>query len=147
MTTYESLLSVLYNVIKNAGLFDTVYDYERLVDNKKFQELFVSGGKIDACTITRNRTKDNEYVANMIILRNYEFTIRLYMSVDDANASEKTFNTKIDALLDLLDTNSDLLASSEIVMPSQLEIAEPRLVAGVLVHFARIKIVLQVSVQ
>jgi len=115
-----------------------VYDYERwaaLPD--RFIALFKTGGKIKAWAITRTSTREEMFSSNEN-RRIYIFTIRGFFSLDDANASEKTFQDLIELICSTFRTLPDLEKVCENCEPVQVVSVGHAMLADVLCHFAEL---------
>jgi hypothetical protein len=101
--------------------------------------LHVTGGRLHSWTITRTRTTA-EYRTNTQTERRHTFVLRGYYALEDAAASEKTFQDLVESIEATFRGNDTLNDSAELVGPLQVERVEPVLFAGVLCHFAELSL-------
>jgi hypothetical protein len=134
----------------------TVHDYERyLKDQSKLASLYVntaqSGSRVYGWNI--RRVKTIELLADTG--RNFVdilWRIRGYMSIEDAEETEKKFDTQIELMRDAFRADPSLGSLCETTFKEangnqaglQLEESEPVLFCGVLCHAARLSLVTRV---
>ena|SRR5690348_3813393 len=124
------------------GVGANVHTYERwAADEARFKELFVDGGKVLGWTITREKSKSVDYI-NTTSLDAHEIVIRGWMSLSDAEGTERTFQQLIEAIRDAFQNNRRLVVAgvSKATDSDRIEvrIVEPRMFAGILCHYCEL---------
>ena len=132
----------IYTTLAAVPNVGRVYDYERWAVNwDKFIELFKdsASGRILGWEICRSRmgaqkisTREEEHT--------HEFTMRGYMAVKDADATEKLFNAVIEAIGAAFRNNHTLNDTCIDAGPLSVEILDTRMFGGVLCHYAELKL-------
>ena len=139
----ESLIRTqIYTILSGVTDIGKVYDYERwAADWTTFINLF----KTTVADIEQirgweiGRRAAPEKVATLgRNERGHTFVIRGYMRVNDAQASEKTFNALIEAIADAFRSNLEINGTAEHHDFLQAEIIEHRNFGGVLCHYAEL---------
>ena len=150
----------LYNIVNAVTDVGQVYDYRRwAVLYSDLLDLYKA--RIDNADTLRGWTvsvdgwpetayldgsyPDEDSNAKTIVVRRYVFKIRGYFGWDDANESEKTAIGIVEDVLEALDNDSNLHRFNAVaedywgqVPTATLDIFEPRLFGGELVHYAEI---------
>jgi len=137
------------------------HDYDRwAVEWGKFLNLFkdTSTGKINGYLITRKSRKTFELALDNEKIRTHLIVIRLIMGINDADATEITFQQLVDDVCEELEDHDDLngacLTISDIgegesqsgSAGPQAEVIENRIFGNVLCHYAEIHIYAQEQV-
>lgn len=138
----EAIRSQYKTLLEGIGGIGKVYDYERSTsgDWAKFLALFkTAGNKIHGWTVTREKTLER-FLAGSSSERIHEMVLRGYYAVDDAGASEKTFQDLIETICSALRPKTTLGGKADQVeAPLQVSIVEPRDFGGVLCHYAELR--------
>lgn len=135
--------------VKAAAVADagTINDYERyLKDASKLAALYVSGSRLSGGFIAlRGTERLSPGIGRYVVTHRWE--LRFFRSLDDADATEKTFDTMLEAQAAAFQADENLggLVSSIVLGedgasgPAGLQIREkvPVLFCGVLCHSAR----------
>ena len=134
----------IYNILSGVTNIGKVYDYERwAADWNTFINLFkttISGAdQIRGWEIGRRSvTEGGETLGTNE--RKHTFTIRGYMGISDAAATEKTFNALIEAICAAFRVNPTLNGSADLHQDVQVEVIEARTFGGVLCHYAEMSL-------
>ncbi|MBI5075632.1 MAG: hypothetical protein HZB62_10780 [Nitrospirae bacterium] len=134
----------IFTILSGVTDIGKVYDYERWsADWGAFISLFKStvGSKdqIRGCEIAR-RAAPGGYDSNAEELIRHQYVIRMYMSLSDADATEKTFNALIEAVKSAFRFNFQLNDTCESAGPVSADIIEPRFFGSVLCHYAELSL-------
>lgn len=116
------------------------YDYERWsVDWNKFIALFKdpASGRILGWEIGRTAVPA-EYISNIEEERQHQFVIRGYMSVNDADATEKLFNALIENISDTFRSDLDLGGACMQVSAISATTIDTRTFGSVLCHYCEL---------
>lgn len=127
------------SAVPNVG---KVHDYERwAVDWGKFIEFFkhTAAGRIQGWEICRTGMP-SEKISNIEESRTHHFVVKGYMAVNDAQATEKTFNGIIEAICDEFKGNHTLDGTCLDAGPVSAEVIDTRSFGSVLCHYAELKI-------
>ena len=144
--TLELIRTELKDTIAGITDIGVVHDYERLAtDWKVFLENFKPAGKayIRGWTIRRGSTAE-ELSSHEESDRSYRFIIRGYMSLDDANASSKTFDSLIESICDAFRAliRNDLNGKADRVGVMQVDAVEDRMFGSALCHYCELSIII-----
>ncbi len=121
-----------------------VHDYERwTADWSQFLNLFKAniGGKdqIRGWEILR-KSAPAEYIDNVEEMTKHLFIVRGYMGVQDASATEKTFNVLIEAVRAKFRFNFTLDGLCELAGPVSVDLVEVRSFGGTLCHYCELSL-------
>jgi hypothetical protein len=143
---YLAILADIKTKLESIPDIGKVYDYERWASSwDKFISLFKSTqhNQIRGWEITRRSI--SEHIAGAYF-RHHKFKIRGYMSIDDSNATDKTFQQLIEEVCNVF-RNADSGSSwfygdgdQSNNAPAQVEVIEPRMFGGVLCHYVEINL-------
>ncbi len=127
------------NLLETVPGIGKVHDFERwTVEWKKFLEFFKTGdNKINGWTVTRSVSRE-ENQAMGINIRTHQILIKGYYGLKDSVESEKTFQTLVESVCDVLRSNNELNGSCLRSEPPQVTKVHPRPFGGVLVHVCNI---------
>jgi len=146
--TESTIRGQIYSILSSVSEIGIVYDYERwAADWTSFINLFKSTirgiDQIRGWEISRRAAPESGVTAEATIGqtdKQHIFLIRGYMGLNDATATEKTFNSLLEAISDafrpLLTLNGAALDHDFI----QAEIIESRMFGGVLCHYAELSL-------
>jgi len=149
MSAYLSIIADIKTKIEGVTDVGNVYDYYRWNnDLGAFISLFsytpVGGSKqIRGWEITRVSAIEHKDGA---FFRHHEFSIEGYMSLSDANASDKTFQVLIDNICDVFRSPADgatwyyMDGDNPKSSPAQVLLIDIRAFGNVLCHHAKIKL-------
>jgi hypothetical protein len=130
----------LKTVLEGVSGIGQVYDYLRWSNTEKdFKSIFkASNDKINAWQITRRGAAENIYNQNHINIQEHNMLIWGIYGAKDADASEKTFQDLIEAILAAIRTAGKgpqpLSGKALFVGPPQVEKVEHRIFSKLLVH-------------
>jgi len=149
MSTYLSILADVKAKIESVTDVGMVYDYYRWNnDLGAFIALFSftpTGGskQIRGWEITRVSVREHQDGA---FFRHHDFQVEGYMSLSDADASDKTFQVLVDDVCAAFRTAADgptwyyLNGDDPRLSPAQVEVIDVRMFGNVLCHHARIRV-------
>lgn len=127
----------IYTILIGVSNIGKVYDYERWnVNWGAFINLFKS--------TTHNQIRGAEIGRKAPVtfekdgIRTHTYFIRMYMAVDDSAATEKTFNTLVDTVVDTFAANLNLNAAANGSEYIQVDALDTRTFGSVLCHFAEL---------
>lgn len=143
-TAIRTEISGLLGSVTNIG---KVYDYERwAADWATFINLFKAniGGvdQIRGWEIGR-KAAQAQYDSNAEELTTHQFVIRGYMGVKDSDATEKTFNTLIEAIRTKFRFNFKLNGTCELAGPVNVDLIDTRTFGSVLCHYCELSLPVQ----
>lgn len=124
-----------------------VYDYERwAADWAVFINLFKTRinnvDQIRGWEIGR-KAAPATYDSNAEETTNHQFFIKGYMGVKDSDATEKTFNTLIEAVRTKFRFNFKLNGTCELAGPISVDLIDTRTFGSVLCHYAELSLPVQ----
>lgn len=144
MPTLTALKTKIKEKLEGVTGIGNVYDYERYANKtSEFKTLYVNSGKINGWHFRRTKRKDTQpYIGRREIVQ--EWTIRGFISLDDAGETEKTFDALIDNIIDAFFADDTLggIIDTMIVNNNigiQLLNSQPVMFAGVLCHSAELQ--------
>lgn len=132
----------LFEIISAIPNVGKVHDYERwAATHGKFIEFFkdVASGRILGWEICRSGMP-SEKISVIEESRTHQFTVKGYMAVDDADATEKLFNAKIEAICNAFKGQHTLGGVCLDAGPVSAEVIDARMFGNVLCHYAELKI-------
>lgn len=146
--TITEIRAAIKTRVATASGADKVYDYERYSkEQAALATLYkTSGNRLHGYYIRRLRTRELHIDIGRYVV-DHTWLIRGFMSLDDADASEKTFDTTIEAICTAFRTNSLVMADVETcfaedgdAVESGIQVLEtgPVMFSGVLCHSARL---------
>lgn len=143
--SYSAILALLKTIVEGVAGTGKIHDYVRLARNEqKFIELFVTDNVVNGWQISRRSTpqsfEDSDEKDGVLIEAVHEYILTGFRGIDDANASEKTFQNLVEAVSDALATDSTLQAADYNIGAPQILVVEPRAFGHVLCHVAEISI-------
>jgi hypothetical protein len=138
----SAIRTAIYNVLSGVNSIGKVYDYERWAkDWGTFIDLFKAtiNGKehIRGWEISRSGPVNDDGSTP----RAHTYKIRGYMSINDADATEKTFNALIEAIADAFRGDKTLGGVALGHDFIQVDLIEPRMFGSVLCHYAELSII------
>jgi hypothetical protein len=141
----SAIRTQIFSILSGVSDIGKVYDYERwAADWVQFINLFkttIDGeDQIRGWEIGRKSAPEKIFTMGLN-LRDHAFVIRGYMRVNDASASEKTFNALIEAIADAFRDNFTLNGAAESHDWIQVDTIEFRLFGGVLCHYAELSLI------
>jgi hypothetical protein len=151
-TTIRARIKTVIETVSNVG---QVHDYQRYAvtweEMEKHVVKTISGADVirywaislDGLTLLSDTFQGGGFTDTMAV--EYQYVVRGFMGVDDANSSEKTFVTLIMSILEALSADATLSArlletNSPVVAESRIE---HRVLTGILCHYCEIKVVVQ----
>jgi hypothetical protein len=138
----STIRTEIYNIVSAVTNVGKVFDYERWAAEwttfiNFFKTTIGNVDQIRGWEIGRRAAPENVVTLGRN-LRDHIFVIRGYMAVNDEAATEKTFNTLIEAISDAFRGNLELNDTAESHDFLQAEIIEHRRFGGVLCHYAEL---------
>lgn len=146
-------MAVILGAVEGIGV---VHQYQRWAATwEKFLDLFKDpDGVINGWCITRTSTTEH-WITNIKYERVLEFVIRGYYGVNDAKASEISFQQIIEDICEAFRCNDTLNGTCETIAPQfgplngmagvQVRIVDARFFGGVLCHFCELAIGIQIT--
>ena len=135
-----AIIAQLKTILEGVSGIGTVYAYEPYTpDLRRFKELFVAGGRVNAVTVTREATRAVERT-NTQVERQHRFVIRWYYAVDTEGTTETAFQALLEAAFTALLDNYTLGGTAETSTPLQVDSVRPVMFAGVLCHRAEMSL-------
>jgi len=111
-SNYTAMTAAVVAIVDGA-ITSNVYARQMLThDMAAFVSQFVVGGKVDVWTVSRSAAKERRRT-NQRTERKITWTLRAFMSVDNAAASETTFQTNIELVCDAFRADYDLAGTAE----------------------------------
>ena len=143
MSQFGTIRDEIRTILLTVSGIGQVHTRERWTSRtEKLKELFSSGGKINGWTITRNATPESRLPGEAT--RQYQFVIRGYFSLDDqdtaASSSEQILQNLVESICDAFRPNPTLNGKAVTSGPMQVGAVEPRIFAGVLVHYVELQL-------
>ncbi len=144
----STIRAQIYAILNGLTDIGKVYDYERwAADWNVFINLFKAtvGGvdQIRGWEISRRSVKEEKIVLGIGASTNeitHGFLIRGYMGINDASATEKTFNALIEAIAAVFRSNKKLNNTARDHDFIQAEVIDTRMFGGVLCHYAELSL-------
>ena len=129
-------IQVILGAVSGVGV---VHDYERWADTwEKFLEHFKTGdGKINGWTISRFKL-DEICESSSHDLTVHHYRIRGHYGLNDAEASERTFQGIVDAVVAAFRANYRLNDTAHNTTPLAATVIENRTFGGVLCHYCEL---------
>jgi len=142
----SAIRTAIYNILSAVTNIGKVYDYERwAADWTTFINLFkttiATVEQIRGWEISRRSVGEKQAIIKMGSQAHeddHTYVIRGYMGVNDASATEKTFNALIESVRTAFRDNKNLNGTCERQGRIQASIIEFRLFGGVLCHYAEL---------
>lgn len=144
MTILADVRAALAALLAGVTGIGQVHDYFRLVtDEVTAKARFVTGGRLHAWMVTlADDEAYEEALATGARCRRIRarFAVHGYYAVDDADASEKAFETVLQAVIDALREDHTLGGVVIVAMPPRVREFTHRTFATVLCHYTRIEL-------
>lgn len=143
--SYSAILALLKAIVVAVPGTGKVHDYQRLAKNEQdFISLFVTDNLVNGWQITRRSTpntfQDSEKTDGQLMESVYEYILTGFRGIDDANASEKTFQDLVETVSDMLARDTTMQDAGYNPGPPQIMVVEPRAFGHVLCHVGEISI-------
>ncbi len=136
--SWANIRTQLKTILEGVSGIGVVHDYQRWdVEADNFQTLYVSGGRIHVWSITRDQSTEGEEAQQQHV-RTHRIRITGVYSLDDSDATEKTFSDLMETICDTLRQNNDLNDAAESSGPPQVTRDDHTRFAGTLCHFGEI---------
>lgn len=140
--TVRTEIKTLLESVSGIGKVHDFRRHTRFWDD--FFERHIADGKVNNWEITRGSFSQEVFAVQNsagnepFFHDQHEVSITGYMSLNDENESEKTFQTLIDNIIAKIRVNNQL--NNTTILPRQLQVPviEHRTFGGVLVHFAEL---------
>jgi hypothetical protein len=144
----SAIRTEIYNILSGVTDIGKVYDYERWAANWEafinfFKTTIGAVDQIRGWELGRRSAKEEKIVigigddANEI---SHTYIIRGYMSVKDSLATEKTFNTLIEAVATAFRAVPTLNGLAEDHLYIQVEVIDARMFGSVLCHYTELSL-------
>jgi len=140
----ERLAGILESIVPSIGV---VHRYERhAADWKKFLDLYrdPASQKIRGWTISHEGAPGRRNAPDES-LRQPIYIVRGYYGLEDAEASEITFDTAVEAVCDAIGAYPSLSGLTDHVSEPTVRAFEPRMYGTVLCHYAEIAVPLHIT--
>jgi hypothetical protein len=139
----STIRTAIYNVVNGVTNIGKVYDYDRwAADWNTFINLFKTtiGGvdQIRGWEISRRSAGERPSEFGPVNEESHLFVVRGYMAINDAAATEKTFNALIEAVGAAFRSNQTLSGTAHRHDFIQAEIIEARTFGSVLCHYCEL---------
>ncbi len=139
-----AIRAAIVAMIEGVSGVGTVHARSRVThDWGDFIAQFVDSNNIVNGWTVMSTAVEEERLTNRSLVIRHEFTLRHYRGVDDANASEVSFDNHVEAVRDDFRESYDLSATCELHTPLTVPIKDIRMFGSVLCHYAEGKIVCQ----
>lgn len=143
----SAIRAEIFSILSSVQDIGKVYDYDRwAADWGAFINLFktVIAGKehIRGFEIVRV-SAPSQYDDNVEETVFHKYVIRGYMSLKDAEATEKTFNSLIESIRERFRFNFSLNGKCEFAGPVSVELIETRTFGAVLCHYCELTLPVQ----
>ena len=132
----------IFEIISTVPSIGRVYDYERWTsDWGKFLELFKdpATGTIRGWEISRSGV-EVKFLSRIEEEATHRFTVKGYLGLQDATATEKIFNGLIEAIRTAFRGNVTLNGVAELVEPVSVSTIEIRTFGSVLCHYCELQL-------
>lgn len=141
-TNYAVIRAAIAGLLTAAGC-PNVKDHQPLLrDPLAFLTQFATGAKIEGWTVSRaSSTERLETSAQRV--RRHRFVVRGYRGLEEGLASEATFQTRIEAICDLLRGDTTMAGTAELHDGPQVDLVDHRLFGPALAHYCEISITIQ----
>lgn len=137
---YAAIRDAIVTILQGVSGVENVYGYERYsADLSGLRALYNGTGTLHGWNVTRERTPAT-YRTNTQTERRHRFILRGYYALDDAAASEQTFQELVEAIEAVFRDADTLAGTAEVAGPLQVERVVPVMFAGVLCHHAELSI-------
>jgi len=143
MPTLNQIRAAIKAKIESVAGTGLVHDYERfLKEQSRLQTLYKSGARIHGYHIRRTRTREVQAAIGRYVV-DHHWQIRGFLSIEDADATEKLFDTEIEQVRDafrLDDTLGGVVATTIDDEQAGIQVSEsgPVMFCDVLCHSARL---------
>ena len=131
----------IFEIFKAIPDIGKVYDYDRrATTDEEFIKLFLDAptGRILGWEISRGGLQA-EKISNIEEAADHVFIVRGYMSLNDAKATEKLFNAKIEQIRSTFRGNNTLGGKCLDLGSISVPVIEPRSFGGVLCHYCEMR--------
>jgi hypothetical protein len=138
--SYTAILGYLKTKLTAVPGIGVVHDYERwAADWATLVNLYVSNAKLNGWHVTRKVTSE-DWSALPVVERYHTFEISGIYALKDADASEKTFQSLVEAVMSALRHDYTLGGNCLKAGPQKLATVETRMFGSVLCHVAVIEL-------
>ncbi len=135
---WADIRTQIKTILEGVAGIGIVHDYQRWdVEAEGFQTLYVSGGRIHVWAVTREQSTEAAEAQQQHV-RTHRVRITGVYSLDDSDATEKTFSDLMETVCDALRRNNSLNGSAESSGPPQVTRDGHARFAGTLCHFGEI---------
>jgi uncharacterized protein YuzE len=152
MAVLDNIREQIKVILAGVPGIGVVHDYERLaVEMQKIVNLLKDAdGRINACMFTREKMAKRAPTHQGPKERCHIFLIRKIMAINDADATGIIFDDHLDAIEAEFDKHITLNQTCYSIYADwgpmagvagvQIEISEPRMIAGILCHYAELRL-------
>jgi len=136
----SAIRAKIATVMASVDGVENVSQYERWTnDRKTFIARFADDdGIVNAWSITRVRTVSKR-IEMPFVHREHTFIVRGIMGLKDSDATELTFQARVEDVQDAFESEYLLSGTCLNSGPMQVKIVEPRIFSGVLCHYAELE--------
>ena len=138
----ETIRQAVANMLAEVDGIGVIHQYQRFAaEAPAFLAFFqpVPDGPINGWVITRVRTV-TETASSTHEVRRHDFAIRGYYGLQDASASELTFQALVESICAKFREDQTLEGTAQFSEPVQVELVDLRMFGGVLCHVAELKL-------
>lgn len=145
MPTLDEIRAAIKAKIESVADAGKVHDYERFADKlNDLKTLYIAGdGKLRGWHVRRFSTRETSAAIGTYVVT-HRWQIRALQAIEDGDASEKAFDTRIEALRTAVRDDEGLGRTDLTTVLDdgtagiQVDDSGPAMFAGVLCHFARL---------
>lgn len=150
--SYTSVLSDIKTILEGVTGTANVYDYPRYAADQSTQlSLFVTTAGILHTWWIERTSAPAEKVLGSQVFRRHNFELRGFYELNDADATEKTFQALVDTIMDAFDIKANVNLTSGANLVDAAELVEKldvtfNVEGHSLCHMARVKIIVDEEV-
>ncbi len=136
--SWANIRTQLKTTVEGVAGIGVVHDYQRwTVEADDFDTVFVTGGRVNAWMITRDRSTEEHEASNQDYRAHHVRIFGVY-SLDDSDATEKTFSDLMELICDELRGDNDVSGNAESSTPAEVVRDDHTTLSGTLCHFGEI---------
>jgi hypothetical protein len=141
-SNYAAILAAVVEVVQGVSGVGVVHNRQRFLPVwKDFLAAHSSGGILNGWSVSRE-TSPEDPLTNRETDRSHVFVIRSWFGMNDAAASENTFQARLESVCDAFRAvaNYDLGGAAEWTLPAAVRLVQLREIGGVLCHYGEITV-------
>jgi hypothetical protein len=136
----SAIRAILQGVAGVANVYDTVRNWQ---SDRQFRDgARTAGGGVQFWFLTREAS-EAEDLGPRLTVRRHTVALHGYAGVNDANDSEKAFQTLIESVVEALVADRKLSQTARHSGPAQVRAVDFRIINGVLCHHAELALVVE----